>query len=46
LRPYRHWSISAGFTPSEEFVDRDVSAKGSKDLARVEAERENEAEAA
>jgi large subunit ribosomal protein L17 len=29
-----------------EFVDRDVNAKGSKDLARVEAERENEAEAA
>ena len=29
-----------------EFVDRDVNAKGSKDLARVEAERESEAEAA
>ncbi|EJN03405.1 50S ribosomal protein L17 [Phyllobacterium sp. YR531] len=29
-----------------EFVDRDVNAKGAKDLARVEEERANEAEAA
>ena len=29
-----------------EFVDRDVDAKGAKDLARVEAEAEDETEAA
>ncbi len=45
--------MKAGLPPGDnadmaviEFVDRDVSAKGAADKARVEAERATEAEAA